>query len=125
MATLDVSDVLLSPEFTDNYSIQRNVETVDIHGRSITTPTTTASFGVVTMASGADLKRYPELQMLERVLSIVTKTRLQSAVNGAQPDIIIWRGDNYVVKALDPYPQYGQGFYQAIAASIDLMDAAI
>ena len=77
------------------------------------------------MASGADLKRYPELQMLERVLSIVTKTRLQSAVNGAQPDIIIWRGDNYVVKALDPYPQYGQGFYQAIAASIDLMDAAI
>jgi hypothetical protein len=125
MATLDVSDVLLSPEFTDNYSIQRNVETVDIHGRSTTTPTTTASFGVVTMANGADLKRYPELQMLERVLSIVTKTRLQSAVNGAQPDIIIWRGDNYVVKALDPYPQYGQGFYQAIAASIDLMDVAI
>lgn len=125
MATLDVSDVLLSPEFTDNYLIQRNVETVDTHGRSTVAVTTTNSFGVVTMASGADLKRHPEFQELDRVLSIVTKTRLQSAVNGSQPDIIIWRGDNYVVKYVDLYPQFGQGFYQVIAASIDLMDAAI
>lgn len=125
MATLDVSEVLLCPEFTDNYVIQRNVETVDAHGRTVITPSSIPSFGVVCMASGSDLRRYPELELLERVLSIVTKTRLQSAVKGSQPDIIVWRGDNYVVKAIDLYPQYGQGFYQVLAASIDLMDEAI
>lgn len=125
MATLDVSDVLLCPEFTDNYIIHRSVETISSNGRPVSTITGLPSFGVVCMASAGDLKRYPELQMLERVLSIVTKTRLQSAVSGAQPDIIQWRGDNYVVKAIDPYPQYGQGFYQVIAASIDLMDQSI
>ena len=125
MATLDVSDVLLCPEFTDNYVINRNQETIDNNGRSQVTTTQINSFGVVTMASGQDLQRYPELQILERVISIVTKTRLQSAVTGYQPDVITWRGDNYVVKAIDLYPQYGAGFYEVIAASIDLTDTTI
>ena len=125
MATLDVSDVLLCPEFTDNFVIERSVESVSANGRLTPSTTSIPSFGVVCMANTSDLARHPELQMIERVLSIVTKTRLQSAVSRAQPDIIIWRGDNYVVKAVDPYPQYGQGFYQVLAASIDLMDQGI
>ena len=125
MATLDVSDVLLCPEFTDEYYIQRNTETINDKGRSVTTPAKTKSFGVVTMASGRDLQRLTDYEVLERVIKITTKTRLQSEVNGAQPDIIIWRGDNYVVKDIKLYPQFGQGFYSVLAASINLTDKAI
>lgn len=125
MATLDVSDVLLCPEFTDNYVIQRNVETLSDMGRSIITPTKIKSFGVVTMASGRDLQRLPDYEVLERVIKITTKTRLQSEAKNVQPDIIIWRGDSYVVKDIKLYPQFGQGFYSVLAASIDLTDRAI
>ena len=125
MATLDVSDVLLCTEFTDNYIIQRNVEVVDINGRSTITPTKIQSFGVVTMASGKDLQRLADYEVLDRVIKITTKTQLQSEVRNAQPDIIIWRGDSYVVKDIKLYPQFGQGFYSVLAASIDLTDKAI
>lgn len=125
MATLDVSDVLLCPEFTDNYVIQRNAELVDDNGRSSITLSKIPSVGVVTMASGRDLQRMPDMQVLDRVIKITTKTRLQSEVKNAQPDIIVWRGDNYVVKTCDLYPQFGQGFYRALAASIDLTDKGI
>lgn len=125
MATLDVSDVLTCPEFTDNYIIQRNVETIDINGRSVTTPTKIKSFGVVTMAGAKDLQRLADYEVLDRVIKITTKTQLQGEVKNAQPDIIIWRGNNYVVKDIKLYPQFGQGFYSVLAASIDLTDLAI
>jgi hypothetical protein len=125
MATLDVSDVLLCEEFTDDYVIKRASQSTDDHGRVVETEQSIDSFGVVTTASGSDLQRYPDMQLIDRVLSIVTKTRLQSATKNNSADIIIWRGNNYVVKYVDPYPQYGQGFYQVIVASIDLMDEAI
>ena len=125
MATLDVSDVLLCPEFTDKYVIQRNAETVDDKGRSTVAPIKINSFGVVTMASGKDLQRLVDYEVLDRVIKITTKTQLQSETNGSQPDIIIWRGDNYVVKDIKLYPQFGQGFYSVLAASIDLTDKVI
>lgn len=125
MATLDVSDVLLCQEFTDEFYIQRNVETINDKGRSVTAPAKTKSFGVITMASGKDLQRLPDYEVLDRVLRITTKTKLQSEVNGAQPDVIIWRGDNYVVKDIKLYPQFGQGFYSVLATSINLTDKAV
>lgn len=125
MATLDVTDVLLCSEFTDNYVIQRNAEIVDDNGRSSVTPIKIQAVGVITMASGRDLQRMPDMQFLDRVIKIATKTKLQSEVSGAQPDIIIWRGDSYVVKMCDLYPQYGQGWHRGYAASIDLTDKSI
>lgn len=127
MAFLDISDVLLDPSFTDTFQVQRRLETVDINGRSTTRTSTSNTFGVVTAASPNDLSRLPDADVYHRVLSVVTQFKLRGeTADGSgsnwKPDLIVWRGDNYIVKEVDLYPQFGAGFVQAVCASEDLVD---
>ena len=121
-------DVVLDPLISDKFNIIRRTETVSsVNGRSSTTNVTTNNVcGVVDMFSDRELIReqFPEMQYATNVISIVCKKKLQTAVTGFQPDLVVWRGDNYVVQKCSPYPQFGSGFYQATCSSIDLTDAS-
>ena len=126
MALLDVTDVLFDPMLTDSFDVERRIETVDINGRSTVAVTTlTGKIGVVTMANASELERLPEEQRMRRAISIVSAFNLRGVVAGYQPDVIVWRGDRFVVAAIDNYPQFGSGFVQVICSSLDLVDAAL
>lgn len=125
MAFLDVSiDTLLDPTFTDRIVVTRRKDVVGNNGR--TTPRTVftkPAHAIVTMASSAELDRLPkDYQITGREISVVTKFPLQGEVLGKQPDMLTWRGDTYIIKAIDYYPQFGAGFVQAICVSLDLTD---
>jgi hypothetical protein len=123
---LDVSEVLVDPDFADTFDVTRSPEVVNSFGES-TVPVPQVipgKIGVVTMASPNDLDRLPEGDNSSRTISIVTKFRLQGPSPGFKPDVVTWRGDNYVVKLVEPYVQYGAGFIQALAGSIDTQQAA-
>lgn len=122
MAFLDVSDVLLDPELTDTFTVVRRAESVNAQGRSVVAPENIDAFGVITVTGNNDLMRLPEEQRMGRHLSIVTKFRLRGPAPGFQPDALLWGGDTFVVQAIDPYPQYGAGFVQAICGSMDAID---
>jgi hypothetical protein len=123
---VDVSDILVDPDLADSFTVNRRNTSTDVHGRVVNvTQVINNVIGVVNAASGNDLERHPEIQLMGRHLSIVTRFRLTGPAQGVQPDIIQWQGDYYVVQALDPYPQYGVGFVQAIVGSIDSMDVAL
>lgn len=125
MPFLDVSSVLLDPDFADRFTVIRRVESVSDYGRRVLSLTNLPAVGVVTMASPDDLKRVPEGQTFDRTLSIVSKFPFFGASVGYQPDLVLWYGDLYIVVALDPYPQFGAGFSQVIVGSIDLQDLPI
>jgi len=124
MALLEVSiDGLFDPMSSDLFTVQRRTEKVNTQGRStLSVKSTPNVVGVVTMASGKDLERLPEMEVFERAISVVTAFKLQGETTGRQPDLVLWRGGTYVVKAIDPYPQFGQGLYEAICTSMDLTD---
>ena len=127
MAFLDVSDVLLDPDFTNSFVVQRRLETVDVNGRSQVQTFSAPSFGVVTAASPNDLERLPESDVYRRVISIVTKFKLRGETKDAsgnnwKPDLIVWQGDHYLVREIDLYSQFGAGFIQALCSSEDLVD---
>lgn len=122
---LDVSEVLLDPMIADRFIVNRRVQTLDSHGRVALTSTAMNGVGVVTASSGNDLDRLDDNQRMGRHLTIVTKFRLRGPSPGYQPDTITWKGDTFVVQAIDPYPQYGAGFVQAIAGSMDLLDQPV
>lgn len=126
MANLDVSDVLCDPDIADSFTVIRRAQVINNHGRATLVPQTLKNkIGVITAASGNDLMRLPEEQRTGRNLTVVTKFRLHATVQGFAPDLILWQGDYYIVKEVDPYPQYGQGFVQAIVGSIDYQDQPI
>jgi len=126
MPTLDVSDALNSPEFNDRFNVVRRQEIVDTHGRSTLTETTYPNvIGVVTSGSPNDLDRPSDYESFTRSISVVTKFKLRGEVAGYQPDVIIWHGSQFVVKAIDLYPQFGPGFYQVECESMERTDTAI
>ena len=126
MALLDVTSLLADPDLTDTFTVLRRVETVGTNGRSTTSSQTFVNVvGVVTAIGPSDLDRKDDYQSMSRSISIVTKFRMQGEVTGAQPDIVVWRGDSYVVRSIDLYPQFGPGFVQVECTSMDRTDVAM
>jgi hypothetical protein len=125
-ALLDVSDLLVDPELASTFDVIRRTSVINSHGRNVTTDKYYRDIlGVVCSASKNDLERLPDYQITGRHLSIVTQFRLQCTTPGRQADTIEWEGDKYVVSYLDPYPQYGVGFVQAICSSLDEQDQPV
>lgn len=126
MPLLNVSPLLLDPDFADTFDVKRRTETIGSNGRStVSEQTFSGIIGVVTANSPSDLDRQEGYQSMTRSISVVSKFRLRGETTNQQPDIVLWRGSNYVVKHVDLYPQFGEGFVQAECSSMDRTDPAI
>ncbi|WP_414162881.1 head-tail adaptor [Superficieibacter sp. BNK-5] len=114
MPTLDVSDVLLSPEFYDpNLWYRRNAQTVDNDGFTTNTPLRQQFGGVVTVDRSLEARRMQSGQVIAGAILIITQTRLISGKTGLDSDIVEYEGADYRVTFVDPYTRYGAGFVQA------------
>ena len=114
MPTLDVSDVLLSPEFYDpNLWYRRNAQTVDNDGFTTNTPLRQQFGGVVTVDRSLEARRMQSGQVIAGAILVITQTRLISGKTGLDSDIVEYEGADYRVTFVDPYTRYGAGFVQA------------
>lgn len=114
MPTLDVTEVLLSPEFLDTtLVVKRSEQTVDNDGFAQNTVTQTQFAGVVTVDRSLEAKRMQAGQVINGAILIVTTYRLTSGNTGVDADIVTYRGREYRVTFVDPYTAYGAGFVQA------------
>lgn len=120
---LDVSDAF-DVEMLDSFEVLRRSVVVDgASGRgTLSTERIEDVSGVVTSAGPNDLERLPDEQRMGRHISIVTEYPLRGPSPGFDADVVVWAGDSYVVKSLDPYPHFGPGWVQVIAGSIDSTD---
>lgn len=126
MPLLDVSSLLTDPDVVDVFDVTRRVQIVDNHGRTGTADKIFPRIlGVVTMSSPTDLDRSEDFQVTSRSIQIVCKFALSSESTGSQPDIVRWRGSNYIVRHVDLYPQFGQGFFQAECESTNKTDVTL
>lgn len=124
MPLLDVTELTFDPDFADSFTILRRKETVGVDGVvTVSEQPYRNRTGVVT--AGGDLKRETDYGMTTRSITVVTYFQIQAVVAGYQPDIIVWRGTRFLVKHVDPYPQFGRGFYQAEAEAMDNINGAI
>lgn len=128
MPSLDVTDAF-DADFMDTISVIRRQQTVSSKGRAGTTDGTPVStYAVVCPASGSELDRIPDYDISKKYISVVTQYRLQlasTAAGGAtyKNDVVQWAGTYFEVITLDDASRFGQGFVEAICASIDYQDA--
>jgi hypothetical protein len=121
--TLDVVDVLYSAEFMDTFTVVRRDSGVTPQGRSETVETQYATTGVV-QPSGANTQERPKDYAAGRKSCFVaTQFRLRAQSEGFFPDLVLWRGDDYLVETVEDYTNFGRGFVQAYCTSQDLQDA--
>lgn len=126
MPFLDVSEVLLDPDFADDTLVcHRQIQTVDSDNFPTNTPQDIPFIGVVTVDRALEAKRMAAGQNINGAILIVTQFRLTQG----QPemdtsprldaDVVTYCGREYRVTFVDPYTRYGAGFVQA---HCELMD---
>jgi len=114
MPFLDVTDVILDPDFLDTtLTFSRNTQTVGNDGNAVDTPTTTPFFGVVTSLNGSVLQRVAEGSHVEDTITIHTPARLIAGQAGFDADIVNWSGLQWTVTNVNSYSTYGRGFVAA------------
>lgn len=126
MPFLDVSDVLMDPDFLDTSLVcHRQIQTVDADNFPTNTPQDIPFSGVVTVDRSLEAKRMAAGQNINGAILIVTQFRLtqgQPETNSAprlDADIVTYSGRDYRVTFVDPYTRYGAGFVQAHCELLD------
>jgi hypothetical protein len=123
MPLLDVSDVLLDPDFFDTLVCTRNVQTVGDDGMATNTSTDTPFIGVVTSDSGDILTRMETGSRVKGSILVCTKFRLVESAPGIDADIVTWDGSRYTVTTVNNYSRYGAGFVEAYCDLIPVQGA--
>lgn len=126
MPDLDMSDVLLDPDFLDTSLVcHRQVQTLDGDNFPINTPQDYPFSGIVTVDRSLEAKRMAAGQNINGAILIVTQFRLTQGQPGSDTaqkldaDTVSYQGRVYRVTFVDPYTSYGSGFVQA---HCELMD---
>jgi len=119
MALLDVTDVLLDPDFMDTGLVcERIAQTVNDDGMGVNTTTLTPFAAVVTNDSGDILERIAAGERIKGSITLHTKFSLQDGANGLTADVVRWKGRRYTVSNVADYSHFGRGF---VAANCDLI----
>src|SRR5579859_5555177 len=124
---INVIAAITSPMLADGFTVIRRQQTVGNNGRATfaTTPFINLH-GTVYPSSKNDLELFPNLQVMGKTITVITRFGLRGASETAgtdfAPDIVQWHGDNFVVVGLEDWSSFGPGFIFAICHSMDLKD---
>lgn len=115
MALIDVSDVLIDPDFMDSITCTRYAQSVASTGMAANTATTSTFYGVVTSESGDILDRTETGERVKGSIVVHTAFRLRDGSGSSQTaDMITWKGSTYTVSNVNDYSHFGRGFVSAI-----------
>jgi hypothetical protein len=120
MPFLDVSDVILDPDFVDRASYARQAQIVGLNGIATSTPITQSIFGVCTSDKGDVLGRNADGSMVGGTILFHTRARLIAGSPAHTADILTWAGRRYTVIDVNNYSRYGAGFVCAKCELIPL-----
>lgn len=118
MPDIDVTDLLVDPDFCETVTLIRRSQTIDNNGVASNVETSSQITAVVTAMDG-DMVRQPEGEYAKNSIVVHSITRLRGVTPGAVPDIIVWHGNNYIVKRSNDWSDFGAGFTSATCTLTD------
>lgn len=115
MSEIDLSDVVGDPAMADPFTIERSQGGFGRGGWIASPPLVIPGFGVVSVASGADLEALPEADRIHeaRVFHTTQEILLPSADRNGLSDVLIYQGVRYRVVNSKDYSS--RGFFWVIA----------
>lgn len=115
---IDVSEVVLDPDFAENFVIKRSSGSYQLDGW-VDVITTVPMYGAIQPSSSKDLDQVPEGDRIKGAITvwstqpIYTTRRGTGANDGGLSDIIVWQGEDHRVAGLLPWNE--NGFFRAVA----------
>ena len=121
MALLDVTDVLLYPDFMDSGLVcERTTQTVSSAGLAVNTTTNITFAGVVTSNSGDVMTRHDIGERVTGNITIHTMFELNDGGSLKIADVVQVFGTRYTVDVVNSYSHFGKGFVSVSCTIIPL-----
>ena len=117
MAQLDVSELLLDPDFVDQITIINRNTSVNSFGENLVNERATESFGSVQPATGKVLNRLPEAMRLADISSFWLKSPIPISGGGQYPTILVFRCKRYQVQVVYDWSNFGEGYSEGICVA--------
>lgn len=115
MALIDVSDLLLDPDFTNTVTLIRRASSINIHGEHDMVETPSQIIASVQGLSAEDLVRMPEAARLQGMIAVYFRGKLMAESPNGYADVIVWQGKRHQVATVDEsFMNFGAGFTRAI-----------
>lgn len=112
---LDVSDLMLDPDFVSPIQLIHRTTRIDKFGENKIIEKSCPTVASVQPTPGRDLMRLPEDVRIKDVRTFYLKADLVSDGNGKYPYVISYRGDRYQIINVKPWNQWGAGWNEGIA----------
>jgi galactose-6-phosphate isomerase len=114
MPLIDVTSILVDPDFAQDFTVVRFIRTVNNQGLTVDSPGLFATYGVILPLSGAQLAMLPEAERTGSYISVYTTFALYALTDRTAPDHVQWHGRDYLVRTVNDWTDWGLGFTQAV-----------
>jgi len=121
MPLINVDELLADPDFTQPVSIITSTEAVNSSGFNVPVQTTTTNIQAIVQNNGSEkLIRLADGSRISDAVTIWCRHSLHAATATTAADIIVYNGQQYVVKVSEDWSHYGIGWYKATGEFIGI-----
>lgn len=111
MAQLDVSELMVDPDFVDDIRVVSRTPQVNSLGENVLTECSVATIGSVQPADYKTVKRLPEALQNEDVSSFWVKgPSIVASAPGKYTTILVFRGRRFQVQTVADWSNFGEGY---------------
>lgn len=110
MALIDVTELLLDPDFIDAMKVITRIPTVNSLGENALGETTLYSVGSVQPASGKTISKLPEAFRVANVSSFWFKGQIIATAPGQYSSILVFKGVRFQVQTVADWTNWGAGW---------------
>jgi hypothetical protein len=115
LALIDVSELLVDPDFVDAISLITRTSTPNTYGENTLSESTVVSVGSVQPAAGKTVRRLPEQLQTANVSSFWFKGEIKTTDGGTTyPMILVFKGKRYQVQMVFDWTNFGQGWSEGV-----------
>jgi len=117
MALIDVSELIIDPDFADAFIQIKRSAAIDDKGRMTLTETPSNRTGVIQGINDDVLKRFPEAADFIEGITVWCQSQLEVESPSGYCDVVVWNGQRYLVKIIDQnFMNFGAGWTSAICS---------
>lgn len=121
MPLIDVSDILADPDIAgETFTVVRQAEDVNEYGETQVVTTQFTASGSIQPTGDNSLLREEAFQAQQKTIQVITTFLLRGATQDPagsgqlyQPDLVVWKGEKFLVRVVEDYSAYGAGMVRA------------
>lgn len=118
MANIDVSDILLDPDFVNDVQLIHRTATTGTNGKTVVTELTPVdTVGSVQPANAKELARVPDALRMHDWRAFYIKAEILTDGSSQYPDIIVFNGRRFEVKSTEPWLNFGAGWNKGLCVA--------